>query len=691
VRVLFTDFSYPSPGGTIVRWEWDFDNDGNVELTWTPYSGDVLLWTWDRDDDGTSDEFQLDVKHTFEWLYENPGTYSVRLTVTEDLGGSDTEIKVNYVTVTPAPVVSMASSVDSWVVFVDDLPIDLIADTTGTDCDIVTYQWRQHGSPVGGNSPTLTIPDSTLPGEYHFTIVVTCTSNCKDAAEATVVVLGACQPFAPDFGVCQGATLNNALFIRNGAVCYNAAGVPAFQLVYSFNTSAPGQYEYTVICTDCPDKSTVGIVTVYSLPIANAGTDRLINPGDSLHIGGIPTATGGTPFDEAPQYRYSWTPTRGLNDPSVANPVARPSSTTTYTVMVTDSHGCTDIDSVTIAVRTPPTTTGGGGGVDLAGEPTCFFDVDMLGEVTRIYVTCQDGRCIGNYEPDDPSDKNYLEFNGGTRVTYNLEGEFNGGPPRWVRMREMDSPPPTSEGQVAVTPVYSFIGYTATGLPTDSVFFDAAVGMQLDYDPDALPENTTGVGIAGWNEDTYQWEFLPQATGRVAGVGTATGDVMHFSTFAVLATTGEAVSAAPAAVATPAAPAGSRPATFAGSNLQIEPAVERLWGPLTFITRTGNSVTITAIVENVGNESGIYVAELMLNGKVVGSQDVSLAGGEQKQVRFVVSRIAAGDYRVQIGELSGAFTSEREVTWWLIAVVIALAAGMAGWFALHQRRKKQIA
>ena len=60
-------------------------------------------------------------------------------------------------------------------------------------------------------------------------------------------------------------------------------------------------------------------------------------------------------------------------------------------------------------------------------------------------------------------------------------------------------------------------------------------------------------------------------------------------------------------------------------------------------------------------------------------------------MRFVVSRVAAGDYRVQIGELSGAFTSSREFTGWLIAVVIAFAAGLTGWLALRQRRKRLIA
>jgi PKD repeat protein len=601
------------------------------------------------------------------------------------------------VTVYPTPSISVANAETC-----DGSAATLTADTTGSDCPVVSYQWYAVDgnieTPVGGNSDTHTLPADLDPGVYTYACVVVCESGCSARDEATITVFAPCDALAPDFGVCEGVSLSDDLFVTNGAGCGDPNCCSVTFDYSAVNTSTPGQYQYTVTC-GCPDGPCApvqasGTVTVNAEPTASF----TVSPSSGTRTLNVQFTDNSTTPAGSTIVLWEWNldndPTIERTDTSAPAPFQQSLATAgTYLVSltVTTEEGCSDTTTRTITVTNPSTPSGGGGGVDLAGEPTCFFDVDMLGEVTRIYVTCQDGRCIGNYEPDDPSDENYLEFTGGTRVTYNIDGEFNGGPPRWVRMREMDSPPPTSEGQVAVTAVYSFIGYTATGLPTDSIFFDAAVGMQLDYNPDALPENTTGVGIAGWNEETHQWEFLPQATGRVAGVGTATADVMHFSTFAVLATTGEAVSEAPAAVITPAVPAGSRPATFAGSNLQIEPAVERLWGPLTFITRTGNSVTITAIVENVGNESGIYVAELMLNGKVVGSQDVSLAGGEQKQVRFVVSRIAAGDYRVQIGELSGAFTSEREVTWWLIAVVIALAAGLAGWFALHQRRKKQIA
>jgi subtilisin-like proprotein convertase family protein len=82
------------------------------------------------------------------------------------------------------------------------------------------------------------------------------------------------------------------------------------------------------------------------MPTVDAGADRFICVGQTVTLGGSPTASGGTP-----PYTFSWTPTTGLDDPSAANPKARPIVTTTYTVTVTDSRGCEATDEVTIAVH----------------------------------------------------------------------------------------------------------------------------------------------------------------------------------------------------------------------------------------------------------------------------------------------------------------------------------------------------
>jgi gliding motility-associated-like protein len=47
---------------------------------------------------------------------------------------------------------------------------------------------------------------------------------------------------------------------------------------------------------------------------------------------------------------YQWKPSTGLNDATIKDPVASPSSTTTYTLVVTDDNNCEASGSLTIMV-----------------------------------------------------------------------------------------------------------------------------------------------------------------------------------------------------------------------------------------------------------------------------------------------------------------------------------------------------
>lgn len=82
--------------------------------------------------------------------------------------------------------------------------------------------------------------------------------------------------------------------------------------------------------------------------IANAGPPSItICEGSSQQLNG--TASGGN----AP-YDFSWSPTTGLSDPNIANPIASPTTTTVYTVTVTDDDGEVCTDQITVNVTQAP-------------------------------------------------------------------------------------------------------------------------------------------------------------------------------------------------------------------------------------------------------------------------------------------------------------------------------------------------
>ena len=83
--------------------------------------------------------------------------------------------------------------------------------------------------------------------------------------------------------------------------------------------------------------------------VASVGTNQAICAGDNISIVG--DATGGRE-----PYAFSWSPSSGLSSAIVADPVASPSETTTYTLTVTDANNCESMASVVITVN--PCNTG---------------------------------------------------------------------------------------------------------------------------------------------------------------------------------------------------------------------------------------------------------------------------------------------------------------------------------------------
>lgn len=78
---------------------------------------------------------------------------------------------------------------------------------------------------------------------------------------------------------------------------------------------------------------------------ASAGTDvTMCAGGPALQLNVSPSGGTGS-------YNYAWYPSAGLDTNNVSNPLASPDSTTTYTVTVFDSYGCSVTDSIQVTVE----------------------------------------------------------------------------------------------------------------------------------------------------------------------------------------------------------------------------------------------------------------------------------------------------------------------------------------------------
>lgn len=108
----------------------------------------------------------------------------------------------------------------------------------------------------------------------------------------------------------------------------------------------PQTSTYHVILTPysgfgCPD--TLHTVLNISNIQLNGTPDTTLCAGSSI------TLTSGATGNMAP-FTYSWTPATGLSCTNCANPVATVTANTTYYVTVTDTNGCSKMDTINIAV-----------------------------------------------------------------------------------------------------------------------------------------------------------------------------------------------------------------------------------------------------------------------------------------------------------------------------------------------------
>ncbi len=132
-------------------------------------------------------------------------------------------------------------------------------------------------------------------------------------------------------------------WITNGGVITSGNGTP--NIIVNWNTGiASGIISLVTSNARGCFSDTITRVIILSDVIADAGVDTSACLGNPIQLGGNPTTSN-------PNNSILWTPSAGLNDPTLANPMANPAVTTTYIVSLTDTRGCLGTDTVVVTVN----------------------------------------------------------------------------------------------------------------------------------------------------------------------------------------------------------------------------------------------------------------------------------------------------------------------------------------------------
>lgn len=234
------------------------------------------------------------------------------------------------------------------------------------------YEWFVNGTSVQNGSSS-TYSNGSLTSGDVVTCVLTSNDPCvinstATSNQVTMTVLPVTNPTvtitSSTTSACSNETVN---FTATENGCNSSASYEWFangssigtDTSSTFSTTLSSTSNVTVVmtCSDaCSNPATSNTLNIQVTTInADAGPDQLIGEGQSAQLNG---SGGGS---------YSWNPSSTLNDAAISDPLATPTTTTTYFLTVT-LNGCTDTDEVTIVVSplvyAPNTITPNGDGTN---------------------------------------------------------------------------------------------------------------------------------------------------------------------------------------------------------------------------------------------------------------------------------------------------------------------------------------
>jgi gliding motility-associated-like protein len=253
------------------------------------------------------------------------GTYSVTIT---DTNGCRFDTAATIVS-TVAPVLSIAS-VSNVACYGDSTASATIAASAGVGP--YTYAWQ----PFGGNSATASGISAGL-----YTVAVSSSDGCTSTITVSIT-----EP--PAISMNCGAFDESCNYQDGIAYVQAAGGAGGFTYVWSnsaatdtlFGLSA-GNYSVTITDQNGCIETCAVLVSSTATAAANAGSDVTIEEGEPTMLSG----SGGAV--------YSWQPADQVSCSNCASTIATPTVTTTFVLTVTDSAGCTDVDTVVVTVEIP--------------------------------------------------------------------------------------------------------------------------------------------------------------------------------------------------------------------------------------------------------------------------------------------------------------------------------------------------
>lgn len=259
-----------------------------------------------------------------------------------------------------------------WICLGDNIALEAIT------FDGILFEWSNNGVATFNATNTQT----TIATPIDTTLFTVVTTNIHGCVNSDSVVIDVQLPIIPFVGgdstMCFGEYVD---LFAGGGLYYQWEPAEIFSNPTYFITQAyPSEsIEVSVnISNDCFDSTAYKFITVYQLPLADAGDDLFIFRDESDFLNG--SGTG------APLWYTSANTFDGILDfPSTFGPEVSPFNTTTYILQITDEvTGCRNYDTAVVNVEVltilafPTGFTPNGDGVNDFARIIKYLNIDRL-------------------------------------------------------------------------------------------------------------------------------------------------------------------------------------------------------------------------------------------------------------------------------------------------------------------------
>jgi len=222
--------------------------------------------------------------------------------------------------------------------------------TNFTGLGTLKYKWYPS---EGLNNDSIPNPIATVTKNTTYTVTVALPDGYSEQDSVQVFIKSLTANAGTDKATVCGGTVQLGLVTSN----YTGSGILKYKWTPSNGlnndsisnplATVTDNSTYTVTVTT-PNGCTAGDnvqVTVNPLT-SNAGADKALVCGGSVQLGLVTTNYTGSGI-----LKYKWTPSNGLNNDSISNPIATVTDNLTYTLTVTTPNGCTASDIVQVTVN----------------------------------------------------------------------------------------------------------------------------------------------------------------------------------------------------------------------------------------------------------------------------------------------------------------------------------------------------